>query len=81
MGPDFLPIYSSQDEVPFSVHLEYTIDAHKPITTWRNQYLMLENIEHLENATGNFVVDAEKQYVSYPNGFVVQVHDVGQPII
>ena len=34
-------VYASQEEVPFEVHFENTIDRHKPLGQWRNQYLMM----------------------------------------
>lgn len=50
-------LYQSQDDVPFSVHLENTIQVTKPLMQWHRQYLMLNNIEELSNAAGDITVN------------------------
>jgi hypothetical protein len=50
------PIYSSQNDVPFSYHLDHTVKITAPLSQWRNQYLMTENIEQLTSANGSFSV-------------------------
>ena len=67
------PIFASQEEVPFEMHVEHTIDRHKPMAQWRNQYLMLNNIDKIENANGSFVVDTTKDLAIYPTGYIVKI--------
>ena len=67
------PIFASQEEVPFEMHVEHTIDRHKPMAQWRNQYMMLNNIDKIENANGSFVVDTTKDLVIYPTGYIVKI--------
>lgn len=66
-------IYASQEEVPFELHMENTIDNCKPLGQWRNQYMMMSNIDKIENANGSFVVDTTKNLVIYPTGFIVKI--------
>jgi len=66
-------VYASQEEVPFEIHFENTIDRHKPLGQWRNQYLMMENIDKIENANGSFVVDTTKDLTIFPTGYIVKI--------
>ena len=68
------PIYSTQEEVPFEMHIENTIDRCKPINQWRNQFLMLNNIDKIESASGSFKVDHANNAVIYPTGFIVKIY-------
>lgn len=49
-------IHSSQDEVPFSVHVENTVHAIKPIQQWKKQYMMQQNLSELVGKEGTIVV-------------------------
>lgn len=67
------PIYSSQEEVPFEVHFQNTIDLCKPIGQWRNQYLMFNNIDKIENANGSFIFDTANNLTIWPTGYTVKI--------
>jgi len=66
-------VYASQEEVPFELHLENTIDSYKPMNQWRNQYMMVKNIDKLQDSNGSFTVDTTKNLVVYPSGFIVKI--------
>ena len=38
-------VYQNQDEVPFNVHLEYSISQAAPIGSWRRTKMVLNNLE------------------------------------
>lgn len=42
-------IYNSQDEVPFSVHLDHTVKSAAPIDLWRRHKLLLDNVAVLQS--------------------------------
>ena len=63
------PIYTSQDAIPFELHLESTINRYAPLIQWRNQYMMSDNISNIESANGAFNLSANT--VSYPSGLTV----------
>jgi hypothetical protein len=41
------PMYSSQDEVPFETSLEWSISRQAPISAWRGQRLLLDNLDKI----------------------------------
>lgn len=68
-------IYASQDEVPFSIHMENTIDGCKPFNVWRNQYMMIKNIDSIHKANGSFTYDTANNLTVWPTGYTVQIHN------
>lgn len=50
-------IYSSQEDVPFAKHIEYTVDITKPILSWKRQYSLQQNINEIISANGKMIVD------------------------
>jgi hypothetical protein len=41
--------FNSQQAVPFSYHLEHTINYYSPQNIWKNQKYLLDNIELLQS--------------------------------
>ena len=66
-------IYSTQEEVPFSVHLENSVYLARPFVFWRNQYLLIKNIDELHKANGYFEHDTANNITVWPTGSKVQV--------
>lgn len=50
-------IYSSQDEVPFNVHLENTVKVTAPLLQWKKQYTLIENSTDLVGSQGSITLD------------------------
>ena len=49
-------LFQSQEEVPFSYHLEYSCKYAAPLDLWRKQKLLIENYQLALNMSGNVSV-------------------------
>lgn len=67
------PIYKSEDEIPIKIHLDYTTEKSAPILRWRNQKVLLDNIDKLENKTGRFEIDLNKGTANNSLGMITNL--------
>ena len=51
-------VYATQDEVPFQVHLDNTVNNIAPLKQWKTQYILLENSTGLSGYQNNVSIDA-----------------------
>jgi len=58
-------IYQTQDDVPFSVHIENTVRCTAPLQQWKKQHMLQTNINELVAYSNTVVIDANT--VSIPS--------------